>query len=65
MSAGVLSARRCDSLTRVFVLKLSQVIDILVHDNPQVITFVVRRDVTLGECFGHGWAGERGVKKIE
>lgn len=39
--------------TRVLILKLGQVVDVLVHDDPEVVRFVVRRNVAGRECFGH------------
>jgi hypothetical protein len=62
MSAGILSTRRCDGLTGMFILELGQVIDILVHDNPQIIALVVRCDIALGEGFGHSCGDEREVE---
>lgn len=39
--------------TRVLILEFGQVVDVLVHDDPEVVRFVVRRDVAGRECFGH------------
>ena len=40
--------------TGVLILKLGQVIDVLVHDDPEIVRLVVRRYVAGGECFRHG-----------
>ena len=44
-------------LTWVLCLKLGQVIDVFINDNPQVIGLLVRGNGIFGEGLGH--AGER------
>lgn len=39
----------------MFILKLGQIVDILIDDDPQVVALVMRCDVALGECFRHDW----------
>jgi len=39
--------------TWVLLLELSQVIDILIDYNPEVIGLTMRRDVFLAKCLGH------------
>ena len=36
------------------ILELGEIIDVAVDHDPQGIGLVVRRDVGLGECLGHG-----------
>jgi hypothetical protein len=48
-----------DGLTWMFVLEISQVIDILVHNDPQIVALVVRCDIALREGFRHGCSDER------
>jgi hypothetical protein len=38
----------------MLILKRGQVVDVFVDDDPQVVAHVVRCDIALGECFGHG-----------
>lgn len=40
-------------LTRVLVLELGDIINILVNDNPWAIALAMRRDVVLAECLRH------------
>jgi hypothetical protein len=37
----------------VVILKLREIVDVAVNDNPQGVGLVFRRDVGLGECLGH------------
>ena len=41
------------SLTWMLCLKVGQVIDIFIHDDPQVIGLLVRGNGIFGEGFGH------------
>ena len=38
----------------MLILKLSQIVDIVVDDDPQAIGLAVRCNIVLGECLGHG-----------
>lgn len=40
--------------TWMLVLKLAQIIDIFVDDDPKTVRLIMRRNVALGEGFGHG-----------
>jgi hypothetical protein len=51
-----------DLPTRVIILKLGEVIDVLVYDDPQIVRLVMRRNVALGEYLGHVGRG-RGEKE--
>lgn len=56
---GVLAGDACEDLlaTRVVVLELCQIVDVVVDNDVEVVALVVRRDVALCEGFGHvgGW----------
>jgi hypothetical protein len=42
----------------VVVLELGEIIDVAVDHDPEGIGLVVRRDVALGKCLGHGCRGD-------
>lgn len=62
LEKGVSSACWCDvldgwegvSLTRVVVLELGHIVDILVNNDPEGVGLVVRRYVACTERLGHG-----------
>jgi hypothetical protein len=43
------------------ILKLCEIIDVAVDNDPQGISLVFRRDVALGKCLGHGVGGATSV----
>lgn len=47
--------------SRVLILELGQVVDVLVDDDVEIVRLVVRRHVAGGKCFGHcdKWCLER------
>jgi hypothetical protein len=40
--------------TWVIILKFGQIIDVIIHNDPQRIAFIVRRNVRFAKCLGHG-----------
>ena len=48
------SVVNADKLTRVLILKLGDVVDVLVDDDVDAVALAMRRDVVGSECFRHG-----------
>ncbi len=59
------SRNRSSLLTWMLVLELGQIIDILIHDDPQVVRLRVRRDIGFGERLRHGCKTIRLCKRKE
>lgn len=49
-----------EKLTRVFVLKLGHIVDVLVNHDVQAVAFGMRRHILLGKSLRHGDSGGQG-----